>query len=113
LTIYSGGNIDTTGNNNSGLNNISKYAPAFSVFGLPTCTQIKLAGSPTMTAYIYAPEADLYLVGGGGGSYYDAVGAFFCKNVKLTGNMNFHYDEALSLLGPSRGYIPSYWQEVP
>lgn len=110
LTIFTGDAIDTTGN--TGINNISKYALAFSIYGLPTCTQIKLGGQGTITAYIYAPEAALTLNGGGSGSYYHSVGAFFINSVKLTGNMAFHYDEAFKLLGPNRGFIPISWQEI-
>jgi len=111
LTIYAGANIDMTGNGNIGINNIARYAPAFKIYGLPSCTLIKLAGQPTITAYIYAPEAELDLVGGGSG-YYDAVGAFYCNVVKMTGNMNFHYDEALDTVNPATAYLPSNWQEV-
>ena len=109
VTIYSGGDIDTTGN--TGINNISQYALAFAIYGLPNCQNIALGGQPTITAFIYAPEAALQL-NGGGSDYYHSVGAFFMKSVKLTGNMGFHYDEAFSLLGPSRGFIPYFWQEV-
>jgi len=98
-------------NNNAGINNIARYAPAFRIYGLPSCTSIKMAGQASMTAYVYAPEATLELVGGGSG-YYDAVGAFYCKEVKMTGNMNFHYDEALNSFTPPTGYLPSNWKEV-
>ena len=111
LTIYTGSTINCTGNGNLGINNIARYAPSFSIYGLPGCTLIKLAGQPTITAYIYAPEAELDLVGGGSG-YYDAVGAFYVNVVKMTGNMNFHYDENLDKLSPPTGYLPSLWQEV-
>lgn len=110
VTIYSGGNVDTTGN--TGINNISQYALAFAIYGLPTCTSIKLGGQVTITAYIYAPAAALTLNGGGGNVYYHSVGAFFVYSIKLTGNMGFHYDEAFKLNGPARGFIPVFWQEV-
>lgn len=112
LTIYAGSSIDCTGNGNIGINNIQKYAPSFSIYGLPACSQIKLAGQPTLTAYVYAPQAELSLVGGGGSSYYDAVGAFYVNVVKMTGNMNFHYDENLDKLTPPTGYLPKLWLEV-
>ena len=65
----------------------------------------------TITAFIYAPEAALTLVGGGS-DYYHSVGAFYIYSVKLTGNMAFHYDEAFKILGPQRGFIPIGWQEL-
>jgi hypothetical protein len=79
LTIYCGANFDASGNGNNGINNIPRYAPSFAFFGLPGCTIIKLGGSPTTTAYIYAPEANLTLNGGGGGTFYDVIGTFFCE----------------------------------
>jgi hypothetical protein len=109
VTIYSGNDIDTSGQ--IGINNISQYAPAFAIYGLPSCHNITFGGQATITAYVYAPSAALALNGGGSG-YYHSVGAFFVKSVVLTGNMGFHYDEALRLLGPSRAYIPVVWQEV-
>lgn len=120
LTIYTGGDIDTKGN--TGINNISQYAPAFAIFGLPPgvdtagdnvsgCLNLALAGSGSIVAYVYAPQTFLHM--GGSGGAYAAVGAFVVNNIQLNGNMSFHYDEALKLLGPSRGYIPAVWQEVP
>jgi len=109
VTIYTGGNIDTKGN--TGINNISQYAPSFAIFGLPGCTSIAIGGSGNIVAYVYAPQAFLQM--GGSGGAYAAVGAFIVNNIQLNGNMSFHYDEALKLLGPSRGYIPAVWQEVP
>jgi hypothetical protein len=93
LSIYSGANIDTTGN--MSINNISQYAPAFNIFGLPGCTSIKLGGQPTITASIYAPEAALAL-SGGGSSYYHFFGSLLVQSLRLTGNMAFHYDEAFN-----------------
>jgi choice-of-anchor A domain-containing protein len=110
VTIYTGGNIDTSGNSNTGINNIARFAPCFTIYGLSTCTSVKLGGQPTITATIYAPQANLDLTGGGGGG--NAVGAFFCRSVTMTGNFAFHYDEALQLISPSRGYIAAGWQEV-
>ena len=109
VIIYSGGNIDTSGN--TGINNIAQYAPAFAIYGLPTCTSLKLAGLGNIVAYVYAPQASLAM--GGSGGTYAAVGAYVVNNITLNGNMSFHYDEALKLLGPLRGYIPAVWQEVP
>jgi hypothetical protein len=109
VTIYTAGDIDTSGQ--TGINNISLYALAFSIYGLPTCQNITLGGQANITAFIYAPEAALKL-NGGGSDYYHSVGAFYMKSVTLVGNMGFHYDEAFKLIGPSRGYIPVTWQEV-
>ena len=109
VTIYTGSQFDTSGN--TGINNVSQYAPSFAIFGLPGCTGIAIGGSGNIVAYVYAPQAFLQI--GGNGGAYAAVGAFVVNNIQLNGSMSFHYDEALKLLGPSRGYIPAVWQEVP
>jgi hypothetical protein len=108
LTIYTGADIDTSGQ--AGINNIAQYAPAFAIYGLPGCTDIKIGGNGTIVAYVYAPSAYLHM--GGSGGTYAGVGAFFVKQIQLNGNMAFHYDEQLKLIGPARAYIPSTWQEV-
>jgi hypothetical protein len=57
---------------------------------------VKLGGQPTITATIYAPQANLDLSGGGTAG--NAVGAFFCRSVSMTGNFAFHYDESIGLI---------------
>jgi hypothetical protein len=109
VTFYVDGSFNTGGQ--SGINSAGKYAPAFSVFGLPDCNSITLGGNGAVTAYVYAPEAYLSM-GGGGSTTYDSVGAFFVYQINFGGHINFHYDEALLRTGPSRGYIPTTWQEV-
>ena len=108
VTIYTGASIDTSGN--AGINNIAQYAPAFAIYGLPGCTDIDIRGNGNIVAYVYAPEAFLHM--GGAGGTYAGIGAFFVRQIQLNGNMDFHYDEQLKLIGPSRAYIPSGWQEV-
>lgn len=108
LTIYSGADVVCGGN--VGINNISQYAPAFALYGLPGCTSLKLGGNGNIVAFVYAPQADLELGGNGGNT--DAVGAFTVRSVKINGNMGFHYDEALKLTSPATSYVTSQWQEV-
>jgi len=110
VTIYLGVDLNTGGN--AGINNLGKYAPAFAIFGLPSCTSITLGGNGAVTAYVYAPEATLSM-GGGGSTTYDSVGAFFVYQISFGGHINFHYDESLLKTGPARGFIPVTWQEVP
>jgi len=108
VIIYTGGAIDTSGN--TGINNIAQYAPSFAIYGLPGCTSLKLAGQGNIVAYVYAPQASLTM--GGNGGTYAAVGAFTVHDIQLNGSMDFHYDEALQVLAPNRGFIPAVWQEV-
>jgi hypothetical protein len=94
VTIYTGGDIDTSGN--TGINNMTQYAPALAIYGLPGCFDIKLAGNGNIFGHVYAPEAYLHM--GGSGGIYAAVGAFFVKQIQINGNMAFHYDEIIGLI---------------
>lgn len=109
LTIYmAGGGFSTSGN--AGLNNLSKNPLALALYGLPTCTGINLGGNAAFSGSIYAPQADLSL-GGGGNNTYDFVGASISKTVTMNGHFNFHYDENIARVGPSRGYVATSWAE--
>jgi hypothetical protein len=80
-------------------------------WGLDTNTSIDFDGNAAYTGSIYAPKAALNLSGGGNDSY-DFVGASVTKTVSMNGHFNFHYDEALAILGPGKGYVVSSWNEV-
>ena len=51
-------------------------------------------------------------LGGGGSTIYDFVGSTITATVTMNGHFKFHYDESLSRLGPSRGYVVSSWNEI-
>jgi hypothetical protein len=93
------------------IDNQSGHPERFYLFGLPTCTTISLGGNGGFYGCIYAPQAD-YSLGGGGSDTWDFIGASVTKTVTLNGHFNFHYDENLRNIGPSRGFIPTSWQEV-
>jgi hypothetical protein len=126
LKLYTGGDIDT---GSGTFNNLTQWSLNSAIYGLPAttvtgtasgnafsdtvpgCLNIKLGGNGAGTGYVYAPESSLQFSGGGSGTY-DVVGAFVAHDIMLNGHFNFHYDEALGLLGPAKGYIPKIWQEV-
>lgn len=110
LKIYMGGTFSTSGN--AAINNYNQNAANFSLFGLPTCTSISLAGNGALTGVIYAPQAALSM-SGGGNTTYDFVGATITKSVVMNGHFNFHYDENLRRIGPALGYVPTNWKEAP
>jgi hypothetical protein len=83
----------------------------FMLYGLPSNTSINLSGNAAFTGTIYAPNADLAL-SGGGTSNYDFVGASITRTATLNGHFSFHYDEALSKYGPSRGFVITSWNEL-
>lgn len=104
----SGPSVDIAGN---GLVNNPGRASAFSLYGLPSLTSIRLHGNMQNTGTIYSPEAD-FQFGGGGNDTMDFIGAVVVNSVKLNGHANFHYDESLANIGPTSGYVPVNWTEV-
>jgi hypothetical protein len=93
LTIYTGGNISTTGN--ASLNNLTQNARNLAIYALPNVTSIDFAGNSEFTGTIYAPSAD-FSFGGGGNTFYDLAGAVVSKSVSLNSHVNVHFDENLA-----------------
>lgn len=110
LRLYSGADSATIAGN--GVINNGGNATNFYYFGLPSNTDLKLAGNAAFTGVIYAPSAD-YTLGGGGNDTYDFVGASVTKTVNMNGHYNFHYDEALGRVAVSSGYVIRSWTEIP
>jgi hypothetical protein len=91
VEIYTGGTFDT---GNGSINNAYQYAPALKIYGLPTCNSIVFPAYTGLTAWVYAPEADITF-NGGGSSPVDIAGAFMAHSVMLKGHFNFHFDSVL------------------
>ena len=67
---------------------------------------VDIAGNGALKAVFYGPNDDLRINGNG-----DVMGAFVARNVTLTGNAAFHFDESLGLLGNSSfGMVK--WREL-
>lgn len=94
-----------------GVANENNKAAFFYYFGTTNNTSVTFGGNASFTGAIYAPQADFSL-GGGGNNVYDFIGASVTKTVKMNGHFNFHYDENLRRIGPSRGFIPTRWREI-
>lgn len=92
VDIYTGSDFNT---GNGSVNNMTQYAPALKIYGLPGCSVIIFGGNAVLTTWLYAPEASLSFNGGGSGAY-NVVGALMCHDLALNGHFNFHYDTALS-----------------
>jgi hypothetical protein len=113
LLLYVG---DTTGSGasaslgGSGISNPGN-AMNFEYYGMPSNTSLSYGGNASFTGVIYAPNAE-FTLGGGGNNIYDFVGASVTSTVKMNGHFNFHYDENLKRIGPSRGYIVTSWNEI-
>ena len=100
LRIYLASTFTERGNGN--FNNTSEKAQNLYLFGLPTCTSINLAGDGNFTGVIYAPEATLNLGTNTTAAVHVLTGACMGKNIFVTGNVNFHFDENLKQVGPTR-----------
>lgn len=88
----------------------SGKAQNFFYFGLPGVTSITYGGNSSFVGAIYAPEADLTLNGGGNNN--GLIGSSVTKSITMNGHYNFHFDEALLSIGPSRGYLATSWSEL-
>ncbi len=110
LKMYSGApSVNIAGN---GVINNGGNATNFYYFGLPSNTDLKLAGNASFTGVIYAPSAS-YTLGGGGNDTYDFIGASVSRTVKMNGHYNFHYDENLGRVASFRGFVIRSWNEIP
>jgi hypothetical protein len=103
VEIFTGGTFDT---GNGAVNNVYQYAPAFKIFGFPSCKSIVFPANATCVAWIYAPEADVTF-NGGGSSPFDIVGAFMVHSIALKGHFNFHFDQVLrtNIPNPPSAYL--------
>ena len=97
LKLFAGNNVSLGGN---GIINQTGNAASFTLYGLPACRNINLAGNGTFAGVIYAPSADLTLIGGGSGDE-DFSGAAILRSITLNGHWRIHFDEALQRNGPS------------
>lgn len=107
LTLYVGGDVSISGN---GVVNQNFDASKMILYGLDSCTSIKMTGNAAWTGVIYAPEADMHL-GGGGNDGMDLVGATVTKSVKMNGHYQFHYDENLARIAGLTRWNVASWAE--
>lgn len=107
LTVYQvAGSASMSGNNTVD----SGRARNFWYYGLPGVTSVTYGGNSSSIGVIYAPEADLTLNGGGNNN--GLIGASITKSITMNGHYNFHFDEDLLTVGPTRGFVVSSWQEL-
>jgi len=107
LQMYVGGDLDLTG---QGVLNDEQNPEAFQVWGTAVSgagQSIKVAGNGDFAGVLYAPNADLEIVGNG-----NVSGAAVGENITLTGNAAFHYDLNLKNLDSDGSYAISRWREL-
>lgn len=103
LKLYVGGEKTTINT----VVNTSGNAQAFTYFGLPSNKILNINGNSSMSAAIYAPEAEISFNGG-----IDFYGSLIGKDASLNGNSAFHYDESLARIQPRRAIIITSWNEI-
>ena len=88
-----------------GIQNGLNTARSCKIWGLPTCKDLKFSGSASLTAVIYAPQADVNMNGGS-----DVYGAITANSFSCGGSMGIHQDESLFGKGPPFTIIS--WEEL-
>jgi hypothetical protein len=90
-----------------GVINQAGVATAFQYFGLPSNTSVSLAGNGELAGFVYAPNADLTLNGGG-----NVYGATMTKSLSINGTFSFHFDEALKRVWSLHYFGITSWDEI-
>lgn len=110
LTVYVRGDVSVGGNGMVNLSSVPANLVLFATGAEGSGQSIKLHGNGAMAGAVYAPFADVSLKGGGssGTMYGSVVG----NTVVITGNFDFHYDEALSDYGTNGKFSLVGWREL-
>ena len=106
VTIQHGsGSFQVTGN---GVANLGHNPLDFMVYS-STAGRVENSGNSDFYGAIYAPNADTWLTGNS-----DTYGSVVGRVLHVTGNSDFHYDEALAEVpGPGPGtYTIRSWREI-
>lgn len=107
LTVYIEGDMLIAGN---GLSNQNVQPATCQFWGTSTSIsgqKMDVSGNGALKAIIYAPNANVKINGNG-----DVMGAVVARNIVLTGNANFHYDEALGKYGVNTPFKVTRWREL-
>jgi hypothetical protein len=107
LSIYTAGDIRVTGN---GILNPNNDPASLQIWGTSTSTvaqTIRVAGNGALKGVIYAPNGSIYINGNG-----DVMGAVVGKEIDVTGNASFHYDESLGAWSANTPYGITKWREL-
>lgn len=103
VIIYVKDSIDLAGN--GGVNETGKAAD-LQIYGLPTCTSVKIGGNRESRAAIYAPDAAVTVQGTA-----DVYGSFVGNTFQIGGTPSIHYDEALDTVGNIIGFALVAYRE--
>jgi hypothetical protein len=107
LTIYTEGNLRIAGN---GFVNSNAQPISCTIYGTNQTyggQDFQIAGNGAIKTSVYAPNSDVRLVGNG-----DIMGSVVARDITLTGNAAFHYDESLADSSNNTPFTISRWREV-
>jgi hypothetical protein len=107
LTVYVEGDFKIAGN---GVSNPNARPGTLLIYGTNTSASgqaVHLAGNGALKAVVYTPEGDVKINGNG-----DVMGAIVARTITLTGNADFHYDEALAESGTGTPFGVASWREL-
>jgi len=88
LILYLGGNLE--GKNGGSINNLTKDATKFKIYGLDSCDNLRFKNSFELYAAIYAPEADVIFDNSA-----VAYGSVIADNFEQRNSAAFYYDTNL------------------
>ena len=109
-TIYFDGNIDVSGVGIINSNNQPNDLHLYGVQPIDSSNRtVHLGGNGSITATVYAPNADITINGGGSSGH--VFGSIVGKTVTMTGVTNLHYDEASGASGMINNYKIVSWFE--
>ena len=105
MNLYSAGTVNIAGN---GMANLTDVPAKASIWGTAASSQtISIAGNGSFTGTIYAPNAEVNMIGNG-----ENMGAIIAKTATIGGNGEFHYDTALGLITSDMTFRPTSWCEL-
>jgi Tfp pilus assembly protein PilX len=107
LTIYTEADVRIGG---KGLANGNTQPISCQIWGTAASfagQAIDVAGNGDLKAVIYAPKGDIKIAGNG-----HVMGSMVGRNITLTGNAAFHYDEALAAREANEPFTIAKWREL-
>ncbi len=107
LTVYVEGDVLVAG---KGIANQNVRPVTCQIFGTnnsPGGQSLQVAGNGALRSAIYAPNANVKINGNG-----DVMGSVVARNITLTGNAAFHYDESLAASASDTPFGVQSWREL-
>lgn len=107
LTLYTAADVKIAGR---GITNGNVQPISCQIYGTsttPSGQDMQITGNGSLAAVVYAPNGDVTINGNG-----DIMGSVVARNIKLTGNAAFHYDESLAERDANEPFTIAKWREL-